>query len=441
VTEPRRVFRAAMIVAALLVGGLGSAAGAQEAPRPTGTLPGGVTYQFRPDPAQPAAAVALWYRAPATGFDDAKPVPGLARLAATTVAASTPITGTPLGRLVQRAGGRLSVSAYPDSVAITALVAPDRAAQVVRALTAAYFAPVTDAPGLQVAQREVAEDVTYRAFEPSAAIEDALAGSLFTDGPFHAGLIAAPKDIGAIPLASVRAFAERAFRPANAILVLTGNIDAAALGAVASREGAQASVESPAPAVPRPLPSPVARPANVDGVGLGWSGPPITDEASATALDFIADALFGPRTGAVQKAVGSRKASVTGRFVTYRNPGVFLVTISGDDGAAVRPLVEAAIAAAAKPMPPAAFAAARAAFVYHLLSELQTPAEIADTYGWYTVEGAPAYAPADGVNGRYFTTAATLTPQAVAAAAARYLSVPPAVVTLATAKPSAGKRV
>jgi predicted Zn-dependent peptidase len=143
----------------------------------------------------------------------------------------------------------------------------------------------------------------------------------------------------------------------------------------------------------------------------------------------------------VQKAVASRKASVTGRFVTYRNPGVFLVTISGDDAAAVRPLVEAAIAGAAKPMAPAAFAAARAAFVYHLLSEMQTPAEIADTYGWYTVEGAPAYAPADGVNGRYFTVASTLTPQAVAAAAARFLSVPPAVVTLATAKPSPGKRV
>jgi zinc protease len=442
VTPPRRVFRAAMIVAALLVGGLGSASDAQEAPRPTGTLASGVTYQFRPDPAQPAAAVALWYRAPATGFDDAKPVPGLARLAATTVAASTPITGTPLGRLIRRAGGRLSVSAYPDSVAITALVPPDRAAQVVRAMTADYFAPVADAAGLQIAQREVAEDLTYRAYEPSAAIEDALAGALFADGPFHAGLLAAPKQIGAIPLTSVRAFAERAFRPANAILVLTGNVDAGALAAVASREGAQASVESPVPAVPRPSPPAVTRDANVEGVGFGWSGPPITDEASATALDFLADALFGSRTGAVQKAVGSSKASVTGRFVTYRNPGIFLVTISGDDAAAVRPLVEAAVAAAAKPMAPGAFTAARAAFVYHLLSGLQTPAEIADTYGWYTVEGDPAYAPADGgVSGRYFSLAAALTPNAVAAAAARYLTVPPAVVTLGKAKAAAEKRV
>ncbi len=423
-----------MSVAALLVGGLGTAAGAQEAPGSTGTLPSGVTYQLRPDPAQPAAAVALWYRAPATGFET-NPVPGLARLAATTVAASTPITGTPLGRLIQRAGGRLSVSAYPDSVAITALVAPDRVAQVVRAMTSDYFAPVADAAGLQVAQREVAQDLAYRAYEPSAAIEDALAGSLFADGPFHAGLLAAPKEIAAIPLASVRAFAERAFRPANAILVLTGNVDAGALGAVARRDGAQASVESPAPAVPRPSPSPVTRQANVEGVGFAWSGPPIADEAAATALDFVADALFGSRSGAVQKAVGSRKASVTGRFVTYRNPGVFLVTISGEDADAVRPLVEAAVAGAAKPMASARFAAARAAFVYHLLSELQTPAELADTYGWYTVEGDPAYAPAEGgATGRYFSLAAALTPEAVAAAVGRYLATPPAVVTLGKAK-------
>jgi hypothetical protein len=37
------------------------------------------------------------------------------------------------------------------------------------------------------------------------------------------------------------------------------------------------------------------------------------------------------------------------------------------------------------------------AFKYHLLSDLQTPTEMADNFGWYSVEGAPDYAP--GANG------------------------------------------
>ena len=431
----------AAVSAALLFFGAVVPAGAQEATSASGTLPSGVTYAIRPDPGQSGAAVALWYRAPSGGFE-ATSLPGLSRLAAATVAASAPITGTPLGRLIDRFGGRISVAAYPDSIAITALVPPDRVAQVVRAMTADYFAPVVTPQGLAIAQRDVAEDALYRSYEPTDAIEDAHGAALFADGPLHDGTIGTADTFKKITVDKVRTFAERAFRPANAILVLTGNVDPAAVQNVASRDGAQATAEPAAPQSARPASSPLRREANVAGTGLGWTGPAITDEGSATALDFVADALFGPKTGIVTKALASRKASVTGKFVTYRNPGVFLVTISGDDAEAVRPIVERAIADAAKPMDPATFASARAAFVYRLLSDMETPAELADTYGWYTVEGAPAYAPAEGGrSGRYFTTAASLTPAAVARTVARYLSHAPAIVTLVQTKPTAtGKR-
>ena len=112
---------------------------------------------------------------------------------------------------------------------------------------------------------------------------------------------------------------------------------------------------------------------------------------------------------------------VTGKFVTYRNPGIFLVTITGDEADAARPLVEKAVAEAAKPMAPAAFAVARAAFVYRLLGDMETPTEISDTYGWYAVEGGAAYAPAEGgLGGRYFTLASQLTPASVARTVATY---------------------
>ncbi|HEY4440137.1 MAG TPA: insulinase family protein [Candidatus Elarobacter sp.] len=430
-TLPRRLSRAAISVAALLV--WGGAASAQTAP--FGTLPGGIAYTIETDPSQPAAAVSLWYRAPASGFD-AVPLPGLAKVAATTVAASTPVTGMSLGQVVRRAGGRLSIAAYPDSVAITALVAPEQVAAVVRAMTADYFAPVTDGAGLRIAQREVADDMLYRSFVPADAIEDALAAALFTAGPFHDGQGATVEQIRAVTLPRVTAFAERAFRPSNAVLVLTGNVPSTALTAVAARNGASPGTEPPVPPAPRPQPTTIAKTANVGGIGLGWNGPPIADEASATALDLVADRLFSA-SGSVTKALAKRKATVTGRFVTFHDPGMFLVTISGDEAAAVRPAVEAAIAEAAHPLAPAPFGAAKAAFVYHLLDDMQTPDQLADTFGWYAVEGNPSYAPArGGARSRYFSLAAALTPEAVAAIAHRYLGTAPAVVTLATPAPA-----
>jgi len=196
----------------------------------------------------------------------------------------------------------------------------------------------------------------------------------------------------------VRAFAERAFRPANAILILTGNVDAGALASVVSRVGPAGDAAPEPGAVQSAAPGSGGAPDRRQHQRhrLGLDRPPIADEATATTMDFLADALFAPKTGAVAKALGSRKATVTGKFVTYRDPGVFLVTISGEDAAAVLPLVEQTIAGAAKPLAPPAFAAARSAFVYHLLDDMDTPSGVADTYGWYAVEGNAAYAPAEG---------------------------------------------
>lgn len=420
----------AAIIAALLVCA-GGTAGAQTPPASTGTLPGGVAYELRPDPAQSAAAIALWYRAPSGGFD-ATPVPGLSRLAAATVAASTPITGTPLSGLVARYGGQLAVETYADSVAITATVPPDRVAATLRAMTGDYFSPVVTAPGLAAGLADSGDDALLRSFGPDA-IEDALGAALFAGGPLHDGMIGTSQALAEQKLEAVRAFAARAFRPSNAILILTGNVDASVLSSVANRAGpaGDPAPEPSAAEVARPAPAARRVDANIAGTGLAWIGPPIADEASATAMDFLADVLFTPKNGAIAKALGTRKASVTGKFVTYHNPGIFVVTISGEDAAAARPIVDQTIAAVTKPLAPGAFAAARAAFVYHLLQQMDSPSDVAGTYGWYAIEGDPLYAPAEGgTQGRYFRLIAGLTPAAVARAAAKYLGPAPAVVTL-----------
>jgi hypothetical protein len=81
-----------------------------------------------------------------------------------------------------------------------------------------------------------------------------------------------------------------------------------------------------------------------------------------------------------------------------------------------------------------AFEAARAAFVYDILQSGSTPNDLADTFGWYAVEGNAPYAPiAGGTQGRYLRLVAGLSPRSVARVAARYLGRPPGVVTLTKA--------
>ena len=72
-----------------------------------------------------------------------------------------------------------------------------------------------------------------------------------------------------------------------------------------------------------------------------------------------------------------------------------------------------------KPMDPAAFAAAREAFLYHLASDTQTPQEQADNLGWYAAEGNATYAPGDA-NGSYIAKARELDPAYVSDIVRRY---------------------
>jgi predicted Zn-dependent peptidase len=427
------VVRAALVGAALVF----SSAGAAPAPA-TGTLPGGGTYIVRPAGGAPVAAIALWYRAPAGGFG-ATATPGIGRLAAAAVAASDPVTGTSLAHFVREVGGRLSIAAYPESIAVSAVVPADRAADTVQAMTRSYFAPVLTDAGLTVARQDVLEDVTIRSFNHDAALNDAIYATLFVSGPDKIPPYGSSAAFAALSPDAIRAYAERAFRPANALLIATGAVGSDVLAtALPGRDGAAPGPEQPLPEVVANDPAPVRVNANDAGFGLAWAGPPIADEREATAFDFIADYLFYPGTGTVQQAVATDGSSVVGTFVTYHDPGVFLLSAIGGDQAATRAAVDEALSAIRRPLAPAAFEAARRRFVYHILSDSETPSAQADTFGWYAVEGDAAYAPIEGGSGgRYLSAAASLTPEYVAATAAKYLDRPGASVTLAPANPGA----
>lgn len=420
---------AATLIATSLLFGTPSSAGATQV---KGELPRGGSYVLDTNPTLGAAAVGLWFRAPGAGYDNA--TPGISRVAATAAAAAPLASGKSLVELVHSAGGELSISVYPDIVGIDAIVPAGAAKRIVAAMTAAYFAPSIDDASVNKAQRDAAVHAVEQRYSSDSTLHDLLFAQLFAQGPAHYPPL--PDSVAAlahIAPANVAAFAKRAFRSSNAVLTLSGNVDASSVAGVTDGSGV-AAMDAPYDSTLDTSPAPATTiEGKVSGLGIAWVGPPISDERAATALDFIADYLFRDETGVVSKAlVKSKSASYAdGQFITLHDPGVMLVTIGGDDAAAAKERVLAEIAKLENPLDSKTFTAAREAFLYHIASDTQTPPQQADNLGWYAVEGGAAYAPGDS-GGAYEQAARALDPQFVANIVKRYLHSPVTVNLVVT---------
>jgi predicted Zn-dependent peptidase len=402
-------------------------------PQQLGSLPRGGSYVIDPDPTVDSAAIGLWFRAPGAGYDNT--TPGIANLAATAAAVTPLASGRSLYALVHTLGGELNIQVYPDIVGIGAVVPAAAARRVVAAMTAAFFAPSVDDTAVKTARANAAVLGVQQRYESDSALHDLLFAQVFAKGPAHYPPL--PTSIAALTSIStdqVNAFAKRAFRSENAVLTLTGNVDASSVGAVTDG-GSVGSMDAPFDSPLAQAPSSSTATGAIDGVGLAWIGPPIADEKAATALDFVADYLFRDQTGVVSKALDRSRsdALVVGQFITLHDPGVMVVTIGGAHEKQAEQRVLQALTDLQQPMDRQSFEAAREAFLYHVAADTQTPQERADNLGWYTVEGNLGYAPGI-VNGSYEQAARSLDPQYVADIVRKYLG-KPIVVDLIAAAP------
>ena len=395
----RPAFAVAMLSLASLLSAVSVSAAIM---RETGSLPRGGSYVLYPDTTVASAAVGLWFRAPAPGYDDA--TPGIANLAATAAAVAPLASGKSLYELVHTVGGELNIAVYPDIIGIGAVVPASATRRIVAAMTAAYFAPSVDDAAVKTARANAAVLGVQQRYESDTTLHDLLFKQIFAIGPAHyPPLPTTVPQLTGITTAQVSGYAKRAFRAANAVLTLAGMpVSTTAVGAV-------------------------------DGVGLAWIGPPIADQKAATALDFVADYLFREQTGVVSKVLDRSQsdALVIGQFITLHDPGVMVVTIGGSHEKQTEKNVMDALEALQQPMDAQAFNAAREAFLYHVAADTQTPQERADNLGWYTVEGNLEYAPGIA-HGNYEQAARALDPQYVAEVVRHYLRKPVVVDLIAT---------
>ncbi len=377
------------------------------------------------DPAAATTAVELWYRAPSAGYDFTSP--GIARMALAAVVASKPAGAASLSELVNRLGGSLSIQVFPDISMVGASVPAASAPAVLRAMTAAFFNPVITPAGLKIAVQDNGVAAASQLYDSAQTLQDALFAELFSEGPAHYAPVPTAAQFAKMAPAEVQSFAARAFRQSNAIFSLAGNVSDALKAAVPA--SAPALDTPPLDSTLRNAPVETSAAAPVPGMGFAWTGPRISDARAATAMDFIADYLFDPDSGTVIRATRSQpNAFVLGQFVTLHDPGVLLVTLSGASAAALeQPLLDS-VSAMAQPLDAATFAKARKIFLYHIMSQIQTPMQRADDAGWYAAEGNAQYAPGDPSD-IYLNAVNSLDPQFVAQVARMYLQ-RPAIVRL-----------
>jgi predicted Zn-dependent peptidase len=396
----------------------------------TGMLAHGGSYVLSPDTTVAASSVALWFRAPSAGYNNANP--GIGRLAATAAAAATLESGKSLVTIVRSLGGNLTINVYPDIIGVTVVAPASSGRRILAALSAAYFQPAIDSDALKIAQRDTAVLAVERRYSSDDVLHDALFAQLFSEGPAHTPpLPDGVKDLADISLSDVVAYAKRAFRSANATLTMAGNVDASSLDAVTA--GTAGSPDAPIDStLANPPQASAAITGQVAGVGIAWTGPPIHDERAATALDFVSDYLFRDGSGQVAKAVDTDDTYVSGQFITLHDPGVMLVTIGGTQVDAAQANVLDAVRKLTVPLDAATFNAAREAFLYRLAADAQTPSQQTDNLGWYAAEGDGAYAPSD-LEGQYWTIARALDPAYVASVVKKYLDRP--VIVHLTAVP------
>ncbi len=105
-------------------------------------------------------------------------------------------------------------------------------------MTAAYFAPKLDDAAVKTARANAAVLGVQQRYESDTTLHDLLFTQIFASGPAHyPPLPDSVSQLTAISTAQASDFAKRAFRSDNAVLTLTGNVDASSIGAVTDGNG------------------------------------------------------------------------------------------------------------------------------------------------------------------------------------------------------------
>jgi predicted Zn-dependent peptidase len=279
---------------------------AAQAPNPippagvsTRALPNGGLVVVRRDASAPLCVVDLWIRAGAT--DDGGT--GAAHAVEHMVfKGSTP----GIDDALEAAGIVAYAATLADATHYLATAPADKAPLVARTLCRVLNAPRIDPAAWELERRVMLEESERSRTDAVAEVRRALSARLF-GSVYGAPVAGSPEALKALGGAGIAAFHRRWYRADRAILVVAGNVDAAAAmdGAVAALSAVKAEGDSPkdipVPAAVGPVEAAVIRD---DGSAAGLAWP--VDGADAAALEVLCEVLrsrLPGRMGGVARVV------------------------------------------------------------------------------------------------------------------------------------------
>jgi zinc protease len=323
-------------------------------------LDNGLEVVLLPDPSATSISYMTWFRVGSRNEDVASGESGLAHLFEHLMFTQTKTTAAnEFDRAMEEVGGSSNAMTYYDFTAYMDDLPPTELAVAAR-LEADRMV------NLDLRKRQVETERDVVAEERLASVEDSVDGILeevmyqqaFKTHPYRWPVIGSMKDIKAITQAKAVAFYRKFYAPGNAVLVITGKIDAtAALDLVVTAYGSI----PPGPALPpddvKPERAPatevrttLTRPVPADRLVLAFPAPALG--AADRAAYEIANELLagGPSARLTQKLVVDTQwaSSVHGDVAPTRDPGLYAIWVQMVKGHTAEEAERIIVAAAAE---------------------------------------------------------------------------------------------
>ncbi|OIR07929.1 protease 3 precursor [mine drainage metagenome] len=319
--------------AALLLAGLlalaapGPAARAALFHPQTFRLDNGLQVVVIPNHRMPVVTQMLWYKVGSA--DDPRGKDGLAHMVEHMMFKGTPsVPAGRFSRIVAENGGRENAFTTVDYTVFFQSVAADRLALVMRLESDRMAHLVLADTDFQPERQVVLEERRLRIdSRPEARLEERMTAALFPASPYRHPVIGRPAAIRRYTLADVTAFHKRWYAPNNAILVLAGDITAAAARPLAERYYGPIPARPlprrhrPAAARPRAARLIILRDPDVAAPSWSRSYPAPSYHAGRTALAYplqvLAEALDGGGTSRLYQTLVVRRKLAAAVSVGY----------------------------------------------------------------------------------------------------------------------------
>ncbi|RZL89467.1 MAG: insulinase family protein [Variovorax sp.] len=401
------------------------------------TLANGMTLIVQPDRRAPTAVQMLWVRV--GSFDEVDGTSGVAHVLEHMMFKGTKdLKPGEFSRRVAALGGRENAFTTRDYTGYYQQIPADKLEQVMK-LESDRFANnqwVDDEFKREI--EVVKEERRMRTDDqPRALLGEQQNAAVFTASPYHRPIVGWMSDLEAMTAADARAFFQRWYVPANAAVVVAGDVDVAAVRAMAEKYYGRIPARAVPPRKPRTEPAQrgirrieFKAPAEQSYVSLAFRVPQVEapgkfdGESDAYALVVLAAVLDGYAGARLDRALTQgpdRVADSAGAYSGFVGRGPQLFVLDGVPAAGKTPeAVEAALRAqvarvAREGVGAAELARVKTQWVASETYKLDSVMSQARELGANWVQGLPLDASA-----RIIARLQTVTPEQVQAVAAKY---------------------